>query len=142
MSFFRIRILIIFICAAQFTVAQNRGKIKWTADGNAYTKVKDGNIIQVDPVTEEETIVVNKAKMMDPATNKALQPQSYEFNSNYTKLLIFTNTVKVWRYNTMGDYWLYDILADKLTPLGKGLAAQSLMFAKFSPDGKGEIKAG
>ena len=136
MSFFRIRILLIFICVAQFATAQNRGKIIWTADGNSYNKVKDGNIIQVDPVTEEETIVVSKAKIIDPATNKALVPQSYEFNSNYTRVLIFTNTVKVWRYNTMGDYWLYDILADKLTKMGKGLAAQSLMFAKFSPDGK------
>ena len=136
MSFFRIRILLIFICVAQFAAAQNRGKIIWTADGSSYNKVKDGNIIQVDPVTEEETIVVSKAKITDPATNKALVPQSYEFNSNYTRVLIFTNTVKVWRYNTMGDYWLYDILADKLTKMGKGLAAQSLMFAKLSPDGK------
>ena len=121
MSFFRIRILLIFICVAQFAAAQNRGKIIWTADGSSYNKVKDGNIIQVDPVTEEETIVVSKAKITDPATNKALVPQSYEFNSNYTRVLIFTNTVKVWRYNTMGDYWLYDILADKLTKMGKGL---------------------
>lgn len=136
MSVFRIKILLIFICIAQFCAAQNRGKINWTADGNSYNKVKDGNIIQIDPVTEEETIVISKAKITDPATNKALVPQSYEFNINYTRVLIFTNTVKVWRYNTMGDYWLYDILADKLTKIGKSLPTQSLMFAKFSPDGK------
>ena len=136
MSFFRIKILFILVCAAQFAAAQNRGKINWTADGNAYTKVKEGNIIQVDPVTEEEIVVVGKAKLIDPATNKALLPQSYEFNSNYTTVLIFTNTVKVWRYNTMGDYWLYDIIADKLTKIGNKLPSQSLMFAKFSPDGK------
>ncbi len=136
MSFFRIKIFLILVCAAQFAAAQNRGKINWTADGNAYTKVKEGNIIQVDPVTEEETVVVAKTKLIDPATNKALLPQSYEFNSNYTTVLIFTNTVKVWRYNTMGDYWLYDIIADKLTKMGKSLPSQSLMFAKISPDGK------
>jgi dipeptidyl-peptidase-4 len=136
MSFFRIKTVVILICIAQFAMAQNRGKINWTADGNSYTKIKDGNIIQVDPVTEEEVIVVSKAKLTDPATNKALVPQSYEFNGNYTRVLIFTNTVKVWRYNTMGDYWLYDIIADKLTKMGGSLAPQSLMFAKFSPDGK------
>ena len=136
MSFFRIRIVLLLICVAQFATAQNRGKIIWTADGNTYNKIKDGNIIQIDPVTEEETIVVSKAKITDPATNKALVPQSYEFNSNYTRVLIFTNTVKVWRYNTMGDYWVYDILADKLIKMGKSLPMQSLMFAKFSPDGK------
>jgi dipeptidyl-peptidase-4 len=81
-------------------------------------------------------MVVSKARLTDPATNKTLVPQSYEFNGNYTRVLIFTNTVKVWRYNTMGDYWLYDIIADKLTQMGTSLPARSLMFAKFSPDGK------
>jgi dipeptidyl-peptidase 4 len=136
MSFLKIKILLIFILSAQFCAAQNSGKINWTEDGNAYTKIKDGNIIQVNPVTEEETEVINKSKFTDPANNKLLVPQSYQFNSNYTRVLIFTNTVKVWRYNTMGDYWLYDIIADKLTKIGKNLPARSLMFAKFSPDGK------
>jgi dipeptidyl-peptidase-4 len=136
MSVFKIKILVIFICIAQLAAAQNRGKINWTADGNSYTKIKDGNIVQVDPVTEEETVVVDKSKLIDPESNKTLAPQSYEFNGNYTRVLIFTNTVKVWRYNTMGDYWLYDIIANKLTKMGKKLPTQSLMFAKFSPDGK------
>ena len=136
MTFFRARVLFLLICITQISVAQNRGAINWTADGNSYTKVKDGNIIQVDPVTEEETVVVSKSKLIDPKLNKVLLPQSYEFNSNYTRVLIFTNTVKVWRYNTMGDYWLYDIIANKLMKIGRTLPAQSLMFAKFSPDGK------
>ena len=132
----RSRFFFLFICITQIAVAQNRGKINWTADGNYYTKVKDGNIIQVDPKTEEETVIITKTQITDPVTKTVLQPQSYEFNSNYTRVLIFTNTAKVWRYNTRGDYWLYDIIAGKLTKMGKGLPAQSLMFAKFSPNGK------
>ena len=133
--FFRIQILFLLTCFTQLSVAQNSGDIKWTADGNYYTRVKDGNIIQVDPVTEEETVIIEKSKFLDPKTNKILSPRSYEFNSNYTRVLIFTNTAKVWRYNTRGDYWLYDIIAGKLTKMGGSLPAQSLMFAKFSPDG-------
>jgi dipeptidyl-peptidase-4 len=136
MSVFKIKILVLFICVAQLALAQNRGKINWTADGNSYSRLKDGNIIQIDPVTEEETMVVEKSKLTDPESNKQLVTQSYEFNNNYTRVLIFTNTVKVWRYNTRGDYWLYDIIANKLTRMGKNLPAKSLMFAKFSPDGK------
>lgn len=136
MQFNKVKFLLIFICAAQLVSAQIRGKINWTADGNFYTRIKDGNIVQVNPVTDEETVIVNKAVMIDPATKSALKPQSYEFNSNYTRVLLFTNTAKVWRYNTRGDYWLYDIIAGKLTKLGKTLPAQSLMFAKFSPDNK------
>ncbi len=50
--------------------------------------------------------------------------------------MIFTNTAKVWRYHTRGDYWILDVMSNQLTQLGKGLPSQSLMFAKISPDGK------
>lgn len=136
MSVFRIKLFLLCFCFAQLVSAQNRGKINWNADGNSYNRLKDGNIIQIDPVTEEETMIVEKSRLVPPGSNKQLVPQSYEFNNNYTRLLIFTNTVKVWRYNTMGEYWLYDIIANKLTRMGKGLPERSLMFAKFSPDGK------
>ena len=52
------------------------------------------------------------------------------------KLLIFTNSVRVWRYNTRGDYWVYDFNKNEAIRMGKSLPASSLMFAKFSPDGK------
>src|SRR5690606_38876882 len=35
-----------------------------------------------------------------------------------------------------GDYWLMDASTKKLRRVGKGLPDQSLMFAKYSPDGK------
>jgi len=38
--------------------------------------------------------------------------------------------------NTRGDYWVLDILTNKLTQLGKTLPSSSLMFAKISPDAK------
>ncbi|MEO7308075.1 MAG: DPP IV N-terminal domain-containing protein [Ferruginibacter sp.] len=135
MNFNKIRILIFFISIGQFAVAQG-GRITWATDGNHYTLVKDGNIIQVDPMTEVETVIIKKDQLTVPETKEYLAPQSYAFNNNYTRLLIFTNTAKVWRYNTRGDYWILDILAGQLRKLGKGLAARSLMFAKFSPDGK------
>ncbi len=136
MTFFKIRMLLFFICMAQVSMAQDGSKINWAVDGDYYTKITDGNIIQVNPATEEETTVIKKSQLINPETQKYLLPASYEFNKNYTRLLVFTNTAKVWRYNTRGDYWLFDIIGNKLTKLGKGLAMQSLMFAKFSPDGK------
>src|SRR5690606_34976388 len=59
----------------------------------------------------------------------------YSFSPDYQRVLIFTNTARVWRYNTRGDYWVYDANHKKLWQLGKGLPSQSLMFAKISPDG-------
>ncbi len=129
-----ITISLLFIISVQLLLAQ-RGPINWTADGNAYTKIKEGSIVKVDPKTSAETILIKKEQLM-PSGSKALQVQSYAFSIDNKKLLLFTNTVKVWRLNTKGDYWVLDIVSGKLTQLGKGLPAQSLMFAKFSPDGR------
>jgi len=134
MNFKQIGIVILFICFAQLTVAQ-RG-LKWTPDGNAYTRIKEGNIVRIDAKTEAETVVIRKEQLAIPGTTKALTPQSYAFNNTNTRLLVFTNTAKVWRYNTRGDYWVLDILSNKLKQMGRTLPAQSLMFAKFSPDGR------
>lgn len=130
-----IRLVILIACTIQFVFAQ-QGGIRWMADGNAYTRQKEGGIIKVDPKTEAETVLIKKDQLIPAGAAKALLPQAYSFNSDLTRLLIFTNTVKVWRLRTKGDYWLLDIPSNKLTQLGKGLAPQSLMFAKLSPDGK------
>ena len=128
-----VKIVLLLVCIVQFSFGQN---IKWMPDGNAYMRQKEGGIIKVDPMTETETVLVKKDQLIPAGASKALVAQSYSFNADNTKLLIFTNTVKVWRLRTKGDYWLLDINSNKLTQMGKGLASQSLMFAKLSPDGK------
>lgn len=135
MRFYKTYILLIFIIAGQLVIAQKKD-INWSADGNTYTMIKNGEIVQIDPITETESVIINKDLLTVPGTQKSLSPQSYSFNSNYTRVLIFANTAKVWRYKTRGDYWILDIISGKLRELGKSLPKQSLMFAKFSPDGK------
>lgn len=129
------KIVILFVCLVQVSVAQ-RGRINWTANGNAYTKIKDGGIVKVDPKTDAEVVIVRKEQLTLPGAAEAMVLQSYVFNNNNTKLLFFINTAKVWRYNTRGDYWVLDIISNKLKQMGKSLPAQSLMFAKFSPDSR------
>ncbi len=123
-------ILVLFISSV--ALAQ---QIKWDADGNNYTKIKDGSILRVNPKTDAETLLIKKEELT-PAGGKALLPQFYSFSNDNSKLLIFTNTEKVWRLNTRGDYWVLDMASKKLTQLGKGRPVKSLMFAKFSPDGQ------
>ncbi len=110
--------------------------INWTPDGTAYWKIKEGNIIKTDVKTNNETIVVKKEQLVPPGSDKALSADVYSFSPDNKTVLIFTNTAKVWRYNTRGDYWILDLSSGLLSQLGKGLPSQSLMFAKISPDGK------
>ena len=134
MKFRILKVLLIVICTVQMATAQRA--VKWTPDGNAYTKAKDGGIVRVDPKTDGETVLVKKEQLTPAGASKALAPQSYSFSADNSKVLVFTNTAKVWRYNTRGDYWVLDIASNRLTQLGKGRPEKSLMFAKFSPDGK------
>ena len=62
--------------------------------------------------------------------------EDYSWSDDNKQLLIFTNTKKVWRLNTRGDYWLLDLASGRLKKLGGDAPESSLMFAKFSPDGK------
>ena len=50
------------------------------------------------------------------------------------RLLVFTNTARVWRQHTRGDYWVLDRASGKLQQLGIGARPSTLMFAKFAPD--------
>jgi len=64
-----------------------------------------------------------------------LSIEDYLWSDDGRRLLIFTNTEKVWRRETRGDYWLFDIGSSKLRQLGGAAGESSMMFAKFSPDG-------
>ena len=130
-------LLITFLIFSISSFSQFRAKeINWTADGNAYLKLKEGNIVKTDIKTNTETIVVKKEQLVPQGTETPLSFNIYSFSPDYKTLLIFTNTTKVWRYHTRGDYWILNVPTNQLTQLGKGLPSQSLMFAKISPDGK------
>src|SRR5690606_24191503 len=62
--------------------------------------------------------------------------ENYIWSADRNRVLIFTNSERVWRTNTRGDYWVLDRESGRLKKLG-GTAAKpsTLMFAKFSPDG-------
>jgi len=130
-------LLIITISISFFSFSQFRPKkVNWTTDGNATTSIKDGNIVKTDVRTNAETILVKKEQLIPAGQTTPLSFRIYAFSADNSKLLIYTNTAKVWRYNTRGDYWMLDIASNKLFQLGKDRPSQSLMFTKLSPDNK------
>lgn len=115
------------------------GSVEWHNDGDKYISTKPsetakGNDFILTKAKSGKTSVMVKAEELIPEgwTNH-LKFQSYSWSTDYSKLLLFTNTRRVWRSNTKGDYWLYDLDKKELKKLGEGLASSSLMFAKLSP---------
>ncbi len=134
---FRIVFIAVFSITATTTFSQFRPKeIYWTDDGTGYLRINQGNIVKHDMADGVDKVLVTSQELTPAGSTAPLEFDIYSFSPDYKRLLIFTNTAKVWRYNTRGDYWIYDVTAKKLWQLGKELPAQSLMYAKISPDGK------
>ncbi len=128
-------ILLVFILGTVF-ILKAQLQINWTKDGNSYMKIENGQIVKIDPKKDIRTVLVTKEQMTPKGAALSLMPQSFSFSNDNNKVLLFVNTARVWRANTRGDYWVLDLIKNELKPLGKTLPSQSLMFAKFSPDGK------
>ena len=128
---------LIFLCFLTLTsYSQFRAKeVNWDPKGNFIYEIKNGNIVRSDIVTGTGTIILESKKLIPVGKNMPLTFNIFSFSSDEKKLLLFTNTAKVWRYHTRGDYWIYNFSNNTLFQLGKGRPAQSLMFAKLSPDG-------
>jgi len=138
-SFYRLGtcllVLAILLCPQAKVLAQ-RGGFNWAKDGYQYfTAGKNGGIDELDTRDSSKKAVVITKEMLTPAGKSTLEVSGFKFSEDDSKVLIFTNTKRVWRYNTRGDYWVYDINAKTLKQLGIGKPESSLMFAKFSPDG-------
>lgn len=112
--------------------AAGSGHAAGTGAGKPADKGMD--IVAYDTATGKRSVLIPAAKLIPAGTSAPLSIQGYSWSDDRKKLLIFTNSKKVWRLNTRGDYWVYDEGAGKLTKLGGDAPESSLMFATFSPD--------
>ncbi len=130
---FLLAILVLFMSVT--TLAQ-RGSIKWADDGNSYYRVENNELVKYILPSDRKEIIISSEQLTPRGADKPLDISFYAFSDDHQKALIFTNTIKVWRLRTKGDYWVLDIKTGTLNQLGKTLPPSSLMFAKFSPDGR------
>jgi dipeptidyl-peptidase-4 len=132
------------------------GRIRWLDDGSGYTTLEtaaayedaepeedeDGeevkapqDIVFYDPETLDRSVMVSELQLTPEGADRALIIDDYHWSDDRAQLLVYTNSKKVWRTNSRGDYWVLDIARDELWQLGGNEAeASTLMFAKFSPD--------
>jgi len=115
------------------------GIYQWYKGGEFYTKLENSNefkvgkdIVKYSSETNQKQILISAKNLIPKGKEKPLSIENYYWSGDYLKLLIFNNSKRVWRSNTRGDYWIYDIETKSLHQLGGNLPKSSLMFAKFS----------
>ena len=116
---------------------------RWSMDGNEYTYLKDaegndkGKDIRVYNVAESrDSVMVKASELFRPGTQKQIEIEDYSFSRDRSLLMIYTNSKRVWRRNSRGDYWVLDRSSGEFRKIGGEAKASTLQFAKFSPDGK------
>jgi len=129
-------LVIIFLLLSVVAIAQPPKGVHWSKDGNTFYQIEDNQIEQINLNERALKVVVTKEQLTPKGASTPLAIRNFFFSNYGSKVLIYTNSKKVWRYDTRGDYWCFDLNNHKLQQLGKGMPASSLMFAKFSPDDK------
>ena len=116
------------------------GPVRWMKDNEGYSTLERNgtfggyDIVRYEATSGARSVLVSSEKLIPDGASQPLTIANYEWSMDNSKLLIFTNTRKVWRYHTRGDYWVLDLMSGDLTQLGSAVKATTMMFAKFSPD--------
>ena len=93
------------------------------------------SLVELDLTTGRQRTLLDGARLDKPDGEGLIAVEDYAYSADGTKALLYTDSERVWRLNTMGVYYVVDLASGDVTPVAdraKGLQ----MFAKFSPDGR------
>jgi dipeptidyl-peptidase 4 len=108
----------------------------WRKDGNAFWQFENKQIVEYSLPDFKAKTIADSSLLVPAGKRKGLRILWLKASDDNSKLLFFTNSKRVWRYDTRGDYWVLDLKTKQLRQIGVGFPESSLMFAKFSPDGQ------
>ncbi|HPM83191.1 MAG TPA: S9 family peptidase [Candidatus Anammoximicrobium sp.] len=113
---------------------------RWAKDGSGYLTLESSadaaagrDIVLHDVQSGKAKVLVSATRFVPPGESGPLPVDDYAFSADDSLVLIFTNSKRVWRANTRGDYWLLDRSSHELRKLGGDAKPATLMFAKLSP---------
>ena len=114
---------------------------RWSDDGKEYFYLKDaegenkGKEIWAHNISDgKDKPLVKVANLVPSGSDKPIPIDGYSFSKDKAYVLIYTNSKRVWRSKTRGDYWVLDRGSSEIRKLGGDARASTLQFAKFSPD--------
>lgn len=119
------------------------GPARWLEGGTFYTTLEAStassggrDIVRYETESGLRTVLVSASLLVPEGADRPLAIHGYEWSPDGGRLLVYTNSRRVWRQNTRGDYWVLDLDTYDLRQLGRDRPESSLMFAKFDPAGE------
>jgi dipeptidyl-peptidase-4 len=122
--------------------ARGAGQLRWL-DDSTYVALQaspqqngGAELVRFNARTGAHDVLVPSTSLTPNGASAPLDVEDYFWSPDHKRLLIFTASERVWRENTRGDYWVLDLTSHQLRKLGGDAPQSTLMFAKFSPDGR------
>ena len=122
--------------------ARGAGQLRWL-DDSTYTALQANvtqqgaaELVRINARSGARDVLVPSALLTPNGASAPLAVENYIWSPDKRRMLVFTNSERVWRENTRGDYWVLDLGSKNMRRLGGDAPASTLMFAKFSPDGR------
>ena len=123
--------------------AERFGPARWMTDGDSYTTLEPSagggrgrDLVLYRAATGQREILVAAAKLVPPGASDPIAIDDYAWSPDGKVLIVMTNSRRVWRQNTRGDFWTYDLAFGKIRKLGPAFEPSTFTFAKLSPDGR------
>lgn len=92
------------------------------------------HLVEYNLETDERTRLIDGTTLAHPDADALLRIEDYAYAANGRRVLLYTDSERVWRYPTQGFYYVHDRETETLTPLSdRGTGFQQ--FAKFDPAG-------
>lgn len=112
------------------------GQIRWMKNDGAYSSLtgsaENQLLIKHNIVTESSDTLLRSIDL--PVDDKPIDIDDYSFSEDETKLLLQTNTERLWRRSSKAEFWVYDLRTSEFRKLTTRAHKQS--YASFSPDGR------
>ncbi|HSM61766.1 MAG TPA: S9 family peptidase [Longimicrobiales bacterium] len=111
---------------------------RWMPDGRGFTYLAANpqggtDLALYDVSAGIARRLVDGSSLVPGGERRPIDIEGYEWFADGTRLLVFTRSERVWRENTKGFYFVYDLADGSLQPISIRQGFQ--MFAKPSPDG-------
>lgn len=113
-------------------------QFRWTPDGTRMTFLVPNpaggtDLVAEDVRTGARERLIDGSRLVPGGERRPIDIEAYEWSDDGSRLLVYTRSVRVWRRNTKGVYFVYHFDSGLLQPVSTGFGYQ--MFAKLSPDG-------
>lgn len=111
---------------------------RWAEEGPVVTYIEPSgdatDLVSYNLETDARTTLIEGRTLQAPDAGRLIQIEDYQYSRDGETVLLYTDSERVWRLNTKGFYYVYDLESETLTPVSDRAKGYQ-MFAKLSPDG-------